>query len=65
MLLNIGKRFWPLDNTDINMMFPGYELGKTQRIAKKSFDAISGYDYGIILERRPDPATMFTIYKTI
>ena len=19
--LNIGKRFWPLDNTDINMMF--------------------------------------------
>lgn len=34
--LNIGKRFWPLDNTDLNMMFPGYELGETtQRIAKK------------------------------
>ena len=34
--LNIGKRFWPLDNTDINMMFPGYEFGETtQRIAKK------------------------------
>ena len=37
------------------MMFPGYELGETtQRIAKKVFDAISGYDYGIILERRPE-----------
>ena len=39
--LNIGKRYWPLDNTDINMMFPGYEEGETtQRIAKKVFDAI-------------------------
>ncbi len=62
--LNIGKRFWPLDNTDINMMFPGYELGETtQRIAKKVFDAISGYDYGIILERRPDPATCLPYIK--
>lgn len=62
--LNIGKRFWPLDNTDINMMFPGYELGETtQRIAKKVFDAISDYDYGIILERRPDPATCLPYIK--
>lgn len=62
--LNIGKRFWPLDNTDLNMMFPGYELGETtQRIAKKVFDAISGYDYGIILERRPDPATCLPYIK--
>ncbi len=62
--LNIGKRFWPLDNTDINMMFPGYELGETtQRIAKKVFDAISGYDYGIILERRPDPAVCLPYIK--
>ena len=62
--LNIGKRFWPLDNTDINMMFPGYELGETtQRIAKKVFDAISGYDYGIILERRPDPAICLPYIK--
>ena len=62
--LNIGKRFWPLDNTDINMMFPGYELGETtQRIAKRVFDAISGYDYGIILERRPDPATCLPYIK--
>ena len=62
--LNIGKRFWPLDNTDINMMFPGYGLGETtQRIAKKIFDAIQGYDYGIILERRPDPATCLPYIK--
>ncbi len=26
--MNIGKRFWPTDNTDINRMFPGYSLGK-------------------------------------
>lgn len=32
--MNIGKRFWPTDNTDINRMFPGYNLGETtQRIA--------------------------------
>ncbi len=62
--LNVGKRFWPLDNTDLNMMFPGYELGETtQRIAKKVFDAINGYDYGIILERRPDPATCLPYIK--
>lgn len=62
--LNIGKRFWPLDNTDLNMMFPGYGLGETtQRIAKKIFDAIQGYDYGIILERRPDPVTCIPYVK--
>ena len=62
--LNIGKRFWPLDNTDLNMMFPGYELGETtQRIAKKVFDAINGYTYGIMLERRPDPATCIPYIK--
>ena len=32
--MNIGKRFWSADNTDINRMFPGYNLGETtQRIA--------------------------------
>lgn len=62
--LNIGKKFWPLDNTDLNMMFPGYELGETtQRIAKKVFDAIGGYDYGIILEKRPDPANCLPYIK--
>lgn len=23
--MNVGKRFWPMDNTDINRMFPGYD----------------------------------------
>lgn len=46
--MNIGKRFWPTDNTDINRMFPGYALGETtQRIAAAVFDEISQYQYGI------------------
>ena len=62
--LNIGKRFWPLDNTDLNMMFPGYDMGETtQRIAKKIFDVIQGYDYGISLERRPDPVNCLPYIK--
>ena len=39
--LNIQKRFWPIDNTDINRMFPGYDLGETtQRIADGVFREI-------------------------
>lgn len=46
--MNIEKRFWPTDNTDINRMFPGYNLGETtQRIASGVFSEISGYKYGI------------------
>lgn len=61
---NTGKRFWPLDNTDINMMFPGYGEGETtQRIAKKLFDVLQGYDYGIILERRSDPVNCIPYIK--
>ena len=29
--MNIGKRFWSTDNTDINRMFPGYNLGETTK----------------------------------
>ncbi|MDD2698949.1 MAG: M14 family metallopeptidase [Arcobacteraceae bacterium] len=55
--LNISERFWPLDKTDLNMMFPGYDGGETtQRIAAKIFTAIQGYTYGINLERRRDPS---------
>ena len=37
--MNINKRFWPIDNTDINRMFPGYHLGETtQRIAEGVFE---------------------------
>lgn len=46
--MNIQKRFWPIDNTDINRMFPGYDLGETtQRIADGVFGAIKDYAYGI------------------
>ncbi|MCM1181264.1 MAG: M14 family metallopeptidase [Clostridium sp.] len=46
--MNIQKRFWPTDNTDINRMFPGYDLGETtQRIADGVFKEISEYTFGI------------------
>ena len=46
--INIQKRFWPIDNTDINRMFPGYDLGETtQRIADGIFKEISQYEIGI------------------
>lgn len=46
--LNIQKRFWPIDNTDVNRMFPGYNLGETtQRIADGVFKEIMDYQYGI------------------
>jgi len=46
--MNIGKRFWSMDNTDINRMFPGYEQGETtQRIADGLFKSIKDYVYGI------------------
>ena len=48
--MNIGKRFWTMDNTDINRMFPGYGQGETtQRIADGLFSAIKDYEYGIQL----------------
>ena len=46
--MNIGKRFWPVDNTDINRMFPGYDLGETtQRIAASVFENVRNYQYGV------------------
>lgn len=46
--MNIKKRFWPTDNTDINRMFPGYNLGETtQRIAAGVFDTVKEYRFGI------------------
>ena len=46
--MNIQKCFWPTDNTDINRMFPGYDLGETtQRIADVVFREISKYQFGI------------------
>ncbi len=46
--MNIKKRFWSIDNTDINRMFPGYDEGETtQRIAGGLFEAIKDYVYGL------------------
>lgn len=46
--MNIQKRFWPTDNSDINRMFPGYSLGETtQRIAAGVFEEIKDYKYGM------------------
>lgn len=46
--MNTQKRFWSVDNTDINRMFPGYNLGETtQRIADGVFREINEYKYGI------------------
>ena len=48
--MNIAKRFWSMDNTDINRMFPGYDQGETtQRVADGLFKAVSDYKYGIQL----------------
>lgn len=48
--LNTATRFWAPDSTDINRMFPGYDLGETtQRIAGGIFAALQGFGYGIQL----------------
>ena len=48
--MNVGRRFWAADNTDINRMFPGYNQGETtQRIAARIFTALQGYRYGVHL----------------
>ena len=52
---NMGQNFWPLDNTDIDVMFPGYEKGETtQRIAARLFEKTNDFDYAIVLEARKD-----------
>ena len=46
--VNVKKRFWTIDNTDINRMFPGYDKGETtQRIANGIFEKIKEYKTGI------------------
>lgn len=46
--VNVKKRFWAVDNTDINRLFPGYNLGETtQRIADGIFQQVKDYKYGI------------------
>lgn len=46
--VNTNRRFWSLDSTDINRMFPGYDLGETtQQIAYHVFEHVKNYTYGI------------------
>ena len=48
--VNVKKRFWTIDNTDINRMFPGYDKGETtQRIAEGIFSNVKNYKIGIQL----------------
>ena len=45
---NISKRFWCLDNTDLNRSFPGSADGETtERIAAGVFSEIKKYRYGV------------------
>mgnify|MGYP000764651395 FL=1 len=46
--MNVEKRFWPIDNLDINRMFPGDAAGDTtKQIAAAIFESCRGYSYGI------------------
>ena len=46
--MNVNRRFWTMDNTDINRMFPGYDKGETtQRIAAALFEQLQDYEYGL------------------
>lgn len=48
--INVEKRFWALDGTDINRMFPGYDRGETtQRIAAGVFDFVKDFRFGVQL----------------
>lgn len=48
--MNVGRRFWAMDGTDINRMFPGYDQGETtQRIAAAIFKELEGFRYGLQL----------------
>ncbi|HQR96382.1 MAG: M14 family metallopeptidase [Gammaproteobacteria bacterium] len=52
---NMGERHWPLDKTDINAMFPGFDAGETtQRIAHQLFEQVKGFEWGVELEDRRD-----------
>ncbi len=46
--MNVGKKFWVSDSTDINRSFPGNPEGPaTSRIAHAVLERVKGYPYGI------------------
>jgi predicted deacylase len=52
--LNTLNRHWPFDNTDINRMFPGYDVGETtQRIAHAVLEVTRPAHYRIDLHSAP------------
>lgn len=56
--MNLSKRFWSMDNTDINRMFPGVVDGETtQRIAYEVFERLRGYTNGMQLASFYMPGT--------
>lgn len=63
---NMGKAFWPMDNTNIDVMFPGYEQGETtQRIASRLFEKTNNFDYAILLEARKDHSECIPYVKVL
>lgn len=63
---NMGKSYWPLDNTDIDVMFPGYDKGETtQRIAARLFEKVNRFDYAILLEARKDRVECIPYVKVL
>ena len=46
--MDMGRRFWVGDGTDINRMSPGYDRGETtQRIAAGIFTGVQGFKMGV------------------
>lgn len=46
--LNTSRKFWGVEDEDINRAFPGREMGKTnERIAKRVMDYVKDYTFGI------------------
>ena len=46
--MDMGRRFWVGDGTDINRMMPGYDQGETtQRIAAGLFRGVQGFRMGV------------------
>ncbi len=46
--MNVGKRFWPVNNQDINRIFPGdINAETTKQLTATLFEKVKGYSYGI------------------
>ena len=60
--MNVGKRFWPTDNSDINRAFPGDVNGDTtNQIAGTLFDRINLFGLQYVVIRKPKPMDTVTL----